>query len=176
MRFVNLLSNTNLFNSYRRVYVLGSSSWQKCSFRKNHHFTMSVRDQPDPKNAGKHRKTYARAACAPKNANCDEYTCVYSSQFAFFGILRILIAMRKCIVHSCWPKNANSDEYTHSRWHQFAMKSQFTSNLRTDFGTYWGSNSLISAQNSNSRAICALVLAHIATPILSFQPKMAIHK
>ena len=150
----------------------------KMHFSQKPTFAMSIRDQPDPKNAEKRCKTYARLACALKNANCDEYTCVYSSQFAFFGILRILIAMRKCIVHSFWPKNANSDEYTctHSWWHQFAMKSQFTSNLRTDFGTYWGSNSLISAQNSNSRAICALVLAHIATQILSFQPKMAIHK
>ena len=140
-----------IFNIYRRVYVPGRCNAQKCTFRKNHHFTMSVRDQPDPKNAGKHRKTYARAACAPKNANCDEYTCVYSSQFAFFGILRILIAMRKCIVHSCWPKNANSDEYTHSRWHQFAMKSQFTSNLRSDFGTKCPPKTLFLVKNRNSR-------------------------
>jgi len=73
------------------------------------------------------------------------------------------------------PENANCDEYTHSRWHQFAMKAQFTSNLRTGFGTDWRSNTLISAQNHHSRATCPLVLAHVGAQIVDrysdFSPK-----
>ena len=127
--------------------------WQKGQF------AMSIRDQPEPKNAEKHWKTYARAA------------------YALF--LR---------------ERANCDEYTHSRWYQFATELQFTSNLRTDFGTDWHSDTLILAQNDDSRATyaplltpncgenrnpratCALVLAQISTQILSIQPKMAIHE
>ena len=127
--------------------------WQKGQF------AMSIRDQPDPKNAEKHWKTYARAA------------------YALF--LREI---------------ANCDEYTHSRWYQFATELQFTSNLRTDFGTDWHSDTLILAQNDDSRATYAplltpncgenrnpratwaLVLGRFGLKFSHFSPKMAIHE